>query len=190
MGVTVTNLLQGPGTLYYGDYSATAANEPDNTAINVAPAASAWTDLGGTQDGVTMEVAREYANLAVDQIIDTPDRRQTTREFSLATNLAEITLENLARASNEDETVNVTTGAGWKQYEPDENPFIPRFFACIFDGYAPSNLRRRVFGRRMLCIDPIQTAHKKDSQQLYTVKFAAHYVSSTVRPYKIVDQTS
>lgn len=187
--VTVTNLIQGPGTLYVGEYSATAANEPANSAINTTPAASAWTDVGGTKDGVTLEIGREFSELAVDQIIDVPDRRQTKREVTLAVNLAEVTLENLAIAVNE-ATANVTSGSGYKEYSPDENPFLPNYRAMIFDGYAPSGYRRRVFGRRMLSTDPIQMAYKKDDQTVYTTKWATHYVSSSVRPYKIVDQTS
>lgn len=188
--VTVTNLIQGPGTLYLGDYSATAANEPAASAINTSPAASAWTDLGGTKDGVTIEVAREYAELAVDQIIDVPDRRQTKREVTLATNLAEVTLENLALACNEEADTAVTTGSGYKEYSPDENPFMPNFKALIFDGYAPQAYRRRVCARRILSVDPVATAYKKDDQAVYTVKWATHYVSSAVRPYRIIDQTS
>jgi hypothetical protein len=190
MGVTVTNLLQGPGTLYQGTYSETAANEPANTAINIAPAASAWTDLGATKDGMSLEVAREFSELEVDQIIDTPDRRQTKREFTFATNLAEATLENLARVSNEDHTTAVTSGAGYKEYSPDHNPYMPRYSALIFDGYAPAGFRRRVFGRRMLAVDNITIAYKKADQTTYTAKWAGHYVSEAVRPYKIVDQIS
>lgn len=189
MTVTVSNLIQGPGTLYVGTYSATGAQEPSSSAINTTPASSAWTDLGATQDGVNFEIAREFSELAVDQIIDTPDRRQTKREFGFSTNLAEVTLENLARASNE-ATANVTSGSGYKEYLPDDNPFMPVYIATLFDGYAPGAYRRRVIGRRMLSTDPIPMVNKKDGQQLFAVKFMSHYVSSSTRPFRIVDQTA
>lgn len=189
MTVTVTNLIQGPGTLYMGAYSATAANEPADAAINTAPAASAWTDLGGTTDGVTLEVAQEYAELAVDQLVDTPGRRQTKRELTIATNLAEATLENLARAMNENPSTAVTTSSPAKIFAVSDAPVgEPLYVALIFDGYAPSGFRRRVFGRRMLSVDPANLAYKKDSQTVISVKWASHYVSSTVRPIKVVDQ--
>lgn len=191
MTVTVTNLIQGPGTLYRGDYSATAANEPADAAINIAPAASAWTDVGGTTDGVNLEVGREFAELAVDQLVDVPGRRMTKRELTLSTNLAEATLENLSVANNEDSDSNVTTSGSAKIYQPDENPIgEPLYIALIFDGFAPAGFRRRIFGRRMLSVDPVQVAYKKDGQTVFSVKWASHYVSSTVRPYKIVDQTA
>lgn len=191
MTVTVTNLIQGPGTLYAGTYSATAANEPANTAINVAPAASAWTDLGGTQDGVNLELAREFSDLAVDQLVDVPGTRLTKRQFTLATNLAEATLENFSRASNQDPATAVTSGSGYKEYSPEDTPVgEPLYVALIFDGFAPGGLRRRIFGRRMLSTDPVQFAYKKDGQTVFTVKFSGFYVSSSVRSYKIVDQTT
>ena len=108
MAVTVANLIQGPGilykgTAYTGSYVTTA--EPADSAVNTTPQSSAWTDVGGTSDGVNIEIGREYAELAVDQVVDIPDRRLTKREFSLATNLAEATIENLALVSNNDSAV-------------------------------------------------------------------------------------
>ena len=189
MGVTVTNLIQGPGTLYKGAYSETGAAEPANEAVNTTPQASAWTDVGGTQDGVNLEIGREYSELEVDQIVDIPGRRLTKREFTLTTNLAEPTLENLAMLNND---TAPTTGSGFKYHEPSftGSELQPTYIALIFDGYSPSGYRRRVIGRRMLSIDPITFAYKKDEQTVFSAKWAGHYVSSTLAPYKIVDQTS
>ena len=122
-------------------------------------------------------------------MVDTPDRRLTKREFTLATNLAEPTLENLALVSNESAP---TSGSGFKYHEPVNTVAAsqPTYVPLLFDGYAPSQLRRRVIGRRMLSIDPITIAYKKDGQTVFNVKWVAHYVSSTLAPYKIVDQTS
>lgn len=192
MGVTVTNLIAGPGTLYKGTqytgaYSSTA--EPANSAVNTTPQSSSWTDVGGTQDGVNLEIGREYFELAVDQIVDIPDRRLTKREFTLATNMAEATIENLAFVSNESAP---TSGSGFKVYEPVNTVAAsqPTYVPLIFDGYAPSQYRRRVIGRRMLSIDPVTIAYKKDTQTVLNVKFAGHYVSESLAPYKVVDQTS
>lgn len=192
MSVTITNLIAGPGTLYTGTQYNGAysdAAEPANSAVNTTPQTSAWTDRGGTQDGVNLEIGREYFELQVDQVVDTPDRRLTKREFTLATNIAEPTLENLALVSNESAP---TSGSGFKYHEPVNTVAAsqPLYVPLLFDGYAPSQLRRRVIGRRMLSIDPISIAYKKDGQTVFNVKWVAHYVSSTLPPYKIVDQTS
>lgn len=192
MAVTVTNLIQGPGTLYRGAAYTGAysdADEPANSAVNTTPQATAYTDVGGTSDGMNLEIGREYAELAVDQIVDIPDRRLTKREFSFATNLAEATLENLAFAMNDTQP---SSGSGFKYFEPTNTSAAsqPTWVPLLFDGYAPSSYRRRVLGRRMLGIDPIQFAYKKDAQTVWTVKFAGHYVSESIAPWKIVDQTS
>lgn len=192
MGVTVTNLIQGPGTMYRGTaytgaYSSAA--EPADSAVNTTPQSSAWTDVGGTQDGVTLEIGREYAELEVDQIVDIPERRLTKREFSLSTNMAEATLENLAVVSND---TAPTSATGYKVFTPTFTSAAtqPTYVPLIFDGYAPSQFRRRVIGRRMLSIDPITIAYKKDNQTVLNVKWAGHYVDSSTAPYKVVDQTS
>ena len=193
-GVTVTNLIQGPGTLYvgarYANTSAyTTAAEPADAAINTTPQASAWTDIGGTTDGVNAEHAQEWGELQVDQVLDVPDRRQTKRDFTIATNMAEATLENYAIATNESPPV---TGAGFKTWEPTNGvaAFTPYYRALILDGYAPAGFRRRVIARRMLSMDPVAFAYKKDGQTVFTTKWGGHYVSASIAPYKLVDQTS
>lgn len=193
MGVTVTNLIQGPATLYTGaSYTGaySAAAEPANAAINTTPQASAYTDVGGTVDGVNAEHAMEWGELAVDQILDVADRRQTKREFTIATNMAEATLENYAIAVNDSPPV---TGSGFKYFEPNNtypSVFVPNYRPLLFDGFAPTQFRRRVIARRMLSMDPVAFAYKKDGQTILTTKWGGHYVSSSIAPYKIVDQTS
>lgn len=186
MGVTPTNLIQGPATLYRGAFGAA---EPADAAINTTPQASAWTDMGGTQGGVTLTVAREYATLTVDQLVDTPERRMTSRDSSIKTNLAEATLDNLAVSLNESAP---TTGAGFKYFELTETTAATQatYIALLFDGFAPSSFRRRVIGRRMLSIAEVGVGYTKDNQTVYPVEWHAHYVSSAIRTVKITDQTS
>lgn len=186
MAITVSNLIQGPGTLYYGTFGAT---EPADAAINSTPAASAWSDVGGTSDGVTIEIARDYAELSVDQTVDVPDRRLTKRDFSISTNLAEPTLEMLALISND---TAPTTGSGFKTHEPVNTTAAtqPTYKALLFDGYAPGQFRRRVIGRRMLSTDTTTFAYKKGDQTVFNVKWNGHYVSSSIAPYKVIDATA
>src|SRR3546814_4970682 len=105
MAVTVTNLTLGPGEMFSGDFG---ASEPADTDIaNDIPDTSvsgSWTDLGGTQGGITLELNQEYTELEVDQVVDIPGRRLTKREFKLNTNLAEPTLENYQLARSEEHT--------------------------------------------------------------------------------------
>ncbi|MCI3246306.1 hypothetical protein [Streptomyces spinosisporus] len=186
MAVSTTNLIQGPATLYHGDFQAT---EPADTAVNTTPAASAWTDLGGTQDGVKLSVDQTYSELEVDQITLRVGSRLTKQDFTIETSLAEATLENLSLVLNGGTSAS---GTGWKSFEPNvtSSATQPNYFAVILDGYAPDQLRRRIIGRKMLNTDSVEVAYTKDKQTLIPAKLAGHYVSEVTAPFHIVDETS
>jgi hypothetical protein len=186
MAVTTTNLIQGPATMYQGTFGAT---EPTDTAVNTTPQASAWTDLGGTQDGVKLGVDQTYSELEVDQITLRVGSRLTKQDFTIETSLAEATLENLALVMNGGTSAS---GSGWKSFDPNvtSSATQPNYFAIILDGYAPSQFRRRVIGRKMLNTDSVELAYTKDKQTLIPAKFAGHYVSNSITPFHIVDQTT
>lgn len=184
--ITATNLTQGPGDLYSG---AVNAQEPADASVNIAPAASAWTGLGGTNGGVKLTITQTYDELVVDQIVDVVGRRKTKRDFQIDTVLAEPTMEALILSLNETPAV---TGGNFKSMEPtiDNSASQPNYIAMIFDGYAPGSFRRRVIGRRMLSTNNLAWEYGKTNQTGFTVSFSAHYVSSTIKPFKVIDQTS
>lgn len=184
MAVTATNLTMGPGTLYKGDFGAT---EPADSAVNSAPHASAWTDLGATDGGVKLTIDLKYAELTCDQIIDKVGRRLTERELILETNLAEPTLDNLRLAINGG---TPSSGSGWAAFDPLNvtSATQPLYFANIMDGFAPGNSgTRRVIARRCLNTGKIEAAYSKDKQTFIPVSLAAHYVSSVITPFHVVD---
>lgn len=189
MGATVTNLIAGPGDLYSGAFGAT---EPADTAWATPPATpTPWGDVGGTSDGVNLTVGQTFMELEVDQVVDRAGSRVTKRTFGIQANMAEPTLENLAMAMNS--TAGITTaGTGataHKKLEPNTDTSItqPTYKALIFDGWAPGQFRRRVLARRMLVIDDVELAYKKDKQTILTVSWAGHYVSASIKPYAFVD---
>lgn len=186
MSVTTTNLIQGPGTLYSGLFGAT---EPADTTVNAIPPASSWTDMGGTQDGVKLSVDQSYSELEVDQITLRVGSRLTKADFTIETSLAEATLENLSTTLNGGTSAS---GAGFKSFDPNVSSSAtqPTYFAVIMDGYAPNQFRRRIIGRRMLNTDSVELAYTKDKQTLIPLKLAGHYVSASVAPFHLVDQTS
>lgn len=188
MPVTVANLIQGPATLYSGAFGAT---EPADTAVNVVPPSSSWTDAGGTQDGVKLIVSHDYKELEVDQIVDIPESRLIKREVRIETNFAEPTLTNLTYILNESSGA-LSSGAGFQAFDPTitTSATQPNYRAYILDGYAPAGFRRRIFLRRAIGVEGIEASYKKDDQTLWPGKLKGHYVSASVRPYRIVDQTS
>lgn len=186
MSVSTTNLIMGPATLYIADFGAA---EPADTDVNTAPAASAWTDLGGTQDGVKLTVDQTYTDLEVDQIVDTAGSRLTKRVFTIETSLAEPTLENLKYILNDG---TAASGAGYKNFEPiyASSATQPTYRAVLLDGYAPNQLRRRFIIRKCLSNDKVESTYKKDAQTLFTVKWSGFFVTSSIAPFKLVDATS
>lgn len=186
MSVTTTNLIMGPATLYLGDFGAT---EPTDTTVNSAPAASAWTDLGGTQDGVKLTIDQTYTDLEVDQVVDVAGARLTKRLFTVETNLAEPTLENLKYILNDG---TAASGSGYKSFEPTyaSSATQPTYRAVLLDGYGPNQLRRRFIIRKCLSNDKVESTYKKDSQTLFTVKWSGFFVTSGIAPFKLIDATS
>ena len=187
MSVTTSNLILGPATLYIGLFDGPdAAVIPETTAINTPPEAAAnWTDVGGTTDGVSLSVAQTYTPLNVDQIVDTAESRLTSREITVATNMAEATLENLQHALN-DGTITEGTQDSYDLAVTD-SATQPTYRALLIDGWAPSSKRRRIVVRKVLNIGETALAYTKDGQTVLAVQFKAHYVSSAVSPITVID---
>lgn len=191
MGVTVTNLVQGPATLYTGAFGAT---EPAETAVGIAadPGGPAWTDMGGTDGGVDMEVAQTFSELEVDQVIDRVGSRATKRDMSVKTSLAEPTLENWAVAMN---AGSVTSATGVKTLDPVSDTSItqPNYRALLLDAWAAGvkangSPRRRILVRKVLSTAGIGSSYTKEKKTLIPITWMAHYVTSSIKPFRIVDE--
>lgn len=179
MSVTSTNLIQGPATLYIGAFGVT---EP--LTVDAAPGAG-WVDVGGTRDGVELIIAKSYAVLSVDQIVDEIGRTVTSRAVSIKTVLAEATLENLARVVNE-------TAPAASVFTPDTGleAFTPGYQAVLLDGIAPGGRRRRIIVRKVLATDSVGTAYKKDGMTVLPVTFTGHWVSTSIEPFVVKDESA
>lgn len=195
MAANVVNLVQGPATVYIGDFGAT---EPANAAVNTTPQASAWTDVGGTTDGCEISINQEYKELEVDQVVDIPGRRLVKRDMSVKTNLAEPTLQNLLYALNDVNGGSLgASGTGFSgYYEPafTDSATQPTYRAVILHGWAPGSgannqsKRRMVILRKVLSSDNVEFAYKKEDQTVFSVTWSVHYVSNSIAPFKIVDE--
>lgn len=183
MATNVSNLVLGPATLYWG---ALGATEPADAVI--APAV-AWTDLGATQDGVSLTVEQEYTELEADQILDVAGSRLVKRTFTIETNLAEHTLENLKIALNGG---TITSTAGKAVYEPTKmvTSAEPTYTALLIDGVAPGGNPRRIVVRKALSTAGVEFAYHKEDQAVYAVTFTAHFVSPSIAPFVIIDKVA
>ncbi len=187
-----SNLTMGVGYLYRAPLG--TAEPADNTA-HVAPAAP-WVDLGFTDDGITLTEEADWETLTVDQVLDDVDARLTGRRVTVETALAEPTLDAWKAAINDRATLATVAAAGAgttaaQTLTPgDSNMSSPTRCMIILDGFAPGGFARRLLMRRVLQIENIEHASSKTDKGLITVKFQSFYVSSSVRPYKIIDQTA
>ena len=193
MALNAQNLLQGPARVFIGDVGAV---EPAAASINVAPAASAWTEMGLTTGGVTTNIAMEYAALEADQILDVAGSVPTSRTITVTTNLGEATLDNIVYALNGDldDIAVVSTNEVWEP-EFDELAFIPRYRAVLLWGLAPSGdgtsrKRRMIIIRKVLSTEGIEIAQSKTDQTVYAVTFTGHYVDEDTAPIRILNQPS
>jgi hypothetical protein len=183
-------VIMGAGTMYNGVYQAV---EPTDAAVNTTPQASAWTNTGFTNDGITISLNQEFATMTVDQISDIIGRKMTQRDVQVQANLAEATLENLTLGLN---SGTIATGAGFKTYTPvfNGNELQPTYFATLFDGYAPASAagvvkRRRFVLRKCLSIENVEVAYKKGDMTLVPVTIGCHYIDTVTAPFRIIDET-
>lgn len=189
MAASASNIIAGSATLWRADFGAA---EPLDSAI-ADPIAEPFVDLGGTDDGVTLNVSHEWFQVRMDQIIDTAESRKTSRAITVATNLVEGTLENLLLALSQDSDTITTAGAGAAatrafELEGDDSGDIPPYSALILRGRAPGGFRRLFIIRKALATEDVESAYKKDDQWMIPVTFSAHWVSPSIRPMRVVDQ--
>jgi hypothetical protein len=191
MAVTSANLVAGPAVVYTGVFGAT---EPLASAVSSVPASAAWTDIGGTDGGVKINIGLDYFTLDVDQLVDRVGSRLQKREITVETNLAEVTLANLKTAINGG---TITASAAFQTFDPlnDNSATQPSYAAVIIDGWAPlgtagasASARRRFIIRKVLNTDAVGLEYKKDGQTFIPVKLTAHYVSGAISPFAVHDQ--
>lgn len=193
MPASAANLLVGPGSLWSGAFGAT---EPADTAVATALSTPPWTDLGGTDGGVTVTAAREYFRLRMDQTVESPGRRLTELDVTLATSLAEPTLENWQTALSDSASAITSGGTGGTAFKamdisgPDEPGAEPTYLAIIFRGRAPRGKRRLVIVRKALSIEEVESEYKRDDQTFIPVTFGAHWVSASVKSVHVVDEAT
>ncbi len=183
-------LVMGPATIYVGEYG---SPEPADSLVASVPSATYWTDLGGTLDGVTITIKREYESVDLMQIPDRPMSRLVKEELRASSKVAEPTLRNFQFIMNEGE---VATGSGYSTFTPaatfDEATPLD-YTTVIIDGWAPEltngrHKRRRVIMRKCLSIEGTVLNYSKDKQTTQEVTWSTHRVDGVTAPFKIIDE--
>jgi len=188
------NLVMGPARLYYAAFG--TAEPADSTVTPdgwLVPPPAPWTDFGGTDGGVSLEVDTTYTDLEVDQEIMPVGSRLTAMAMSVAAKLSEVTQANMAVALN-----NITqagSGAGYITLDipVGSSTTQPQYSALIIDGWGPelSNGQpalRRAIVRKVLSTAKVTLASDKKTQQAFDCTFKCFYVGPGINPIHIIDQ--
>lgn len=196
MAVNASNLVLGPATMYVAPFGST---EPLDSTVTPTgwetPPGGAWTDVGGTDGGVTFEADSTYTDLTVDQIIMNVGARLTEMKMMVTAKMSEMTLDNLQTALN---NIGITgSGSGYSTFDIPVGSASsqPSYAAVIIHGWAPMTTGgtpalRRVIVRKVLSQVKATLAYDKKTQQAFDVTFNAYYVSGSINPVHIVDETT
>lgn len=195
MTINPQNLVQGPATVYWGAFGTTEPADT-NAALIAAPGAG-WTDVGGITDGtsVLFEVDLTYSPQGVDQLVDPVGGRLTKRSILVTAALAEATLANMQVAMNQLATINVLSGITTLDPLTTSSATQPTYTAILIDGWAPTlstglAARRRVILRKALTSSKLSLEYEKAKMAGYNTQWTGYYVSSSIAPFHIQDQTS
>lgn len=189
------NLVLGPCRLYVAGLGAA---EPPDSAVTpngyTVPPGAPWTDVGGTDGGVTFEIDDTYTDLTVDQIIMNVGSRLTEMKMQVTAKLSEMTLENFQTAINNIGILSTGTGYRTMEIPVGSAATQPQYAALIIDGWAPMTASgtpalRRIIVRKVLSQVKAQLAFDKKTQQNYDCTFTCYYVSDSINPAKIIDET-
>ena len=197
ISVNAANLVLGPARLYVGAFGAT---EPLDSTVTpngttTPPSSAVWTDVGGTDGGVSLEVDNTYQDLSVDQLIMPVGARLTDMKMMVTTKMAELTLTNLNTAMNNIASTGSGSGYSTLDIQVGTSSTQPSYLAMIIDGWAPQlntglPALRRIIIRKVLAEVKVSMAFDKKTQQSISASFNAYYVSGSISPIHIVDQTS
>jgi hypothetical protein len=194
IAVTPANLVVGPARLYVAPFGSV---EPADSAVTpngpTTPPSAPWTDVGGTDGGVTLELDNTYTDLQVDQLTLNVGARLTEMKITVTAKLSEMTLGNLQTALNNIGTLGGGTGYSTLDIPVGATSTQPTYAALLIDGWAPAlstgaSALRRVIVRKVLSQVKASLTYDKKTQQGLSCTFSAYYVSSSIAPLHLVDQ--
>jgi hypothetical protein len=197
ISVNASNLILGPARLYVGAFGGA---EPADSAVTpngvtTPPSNSVWTDVGGTDGGVTYAVDGTLTDLAVDQIIMSVGARLTDLKMTVTTKMSEMTLTNMSNAVNQITSTGSGSGYSTQDITVTSAATQPTYAALIIDGWAPylstgAPALRRIIVRKVLATPKVNLMYDKKTQASYDVSWSAYFVSNSINPVHVVDQVA
>lgn len=195
MAITASNIAMGAATVYWAPFGST---EPAYTAITSPPNSAVWTDVGGTADGssILLEVEHSLTDIRVEQLVDPVGARVSKRVIQVTASLEEGTLANMNLAMNQ--LTTISPGSGYTVLDPltAVTAFQPTYMAIMIDGWAPTTgtseneCKRRMIIRKCLSSSKVDLEYEKTKPVLYNTTWTGYWVSTSIAPFEIIDQTS
>lgn len=181
---TATNVFGGPAEVFVGPVGSV---EPAPGTLDTLDAA--WRSVGWTSGGVRQVANAEFTEYEVDQVPEPVGYRLRKRTTTVATTMAEATLDNMAVAQNQAAGTITGTEAAGRSYEAaaDDMTAEPDYTAVLLRGPGPNGRTRVAVYRRCLSVESVQTENSKTEQSGIPVTWAATRVSSSVRAVKIME---
>lgn len=184
--VNTAQMMVGPGKLRW----ATVGTDDALIVAAYTPNWTSWTEVGATDGGVQMSIAKDYANHTVDQVADWVASTITERHVTVQTNVVES--GDLAKLSlvNNGGTTTPSFNPSWDKYEPTTDLIATQetYIAVALEGVTTAGKKRIIVARRVLNVDSIAFEFKKDAKTMLTLNFAGHYVSDTIAPFVVYSQ--
>jgi hypothetical protein len=181
MAIQAVNLMVGPGRLWYKPFD--ESFDPATIVAAAAPSFSSFTDIGATDDGLNITVAKSYTNHTVDQTADWVASTITERSTRVEVNLAEPTLANLSLALNGGTTASVN--ASWDSYEPNTDLISTQeeYITLAIEGVTLGGKKSVLVINKALNVDDTAFSYKKDTKTMFGCNWGGHYVSEDVAPF-------
>ncbi len=112
-------VIYGEALCFTDDYVDDGSEDfPDPDTIDYGDEwGGTWTEVGYTQEGITLSISHEYDEIEVDQELDALFTPLTGREMGIEMNLAEFTPANLLLSSGQGATSTVAAGSGTHGYD-------------------------------------------------------------------------
>lgn len=192
--LVANNTVRGPANIWAGIFG--VAEPADTNAALIADPGAGWTSIGLTEGGVTWDDDQTVSGTRADQVIDEIGARVTARKTMVTFNLLEPTLARLQIALNNFGTL--TVGSGITTYDPGQYTAgsIPTYSAILVDGWAPQisgggAARRRAIFRKVLNTNAkVEAVNDPTKDGVWAFSGQCYFVSSSISPYIVMDQTS
>lgn len=185
MTITTAQMMVGPGRVRYAPVGT------DDSLIVAAytPSWTSWSDIGSTDGGVNMSIAKNYANHTIDQTPDWVASTITERHTTLQTNVVESgDLAKLSLVNNGG--VTASTNPSWTSYAPNTDLISTQetYIAVAVEGITLAGKKRIIVIRKVLNVDSISFDFKKDGKTMLSLSLAGHFVTDALAPFIVYSQ--